>query len=98
MSHRNLRPRVPPPQPTTHFAGLVMSDSNASTTVLFRICSTSVELAASITSNPAARRRFAIAERTTPFSSTIKTTGFSITTMTGVDVPGDRRNFLDQFY
>jgi hypothetical protein len=82
--------RVGPP---THFAALGLSKSNASTVVLFRTCSASAGLAASITSNPVARRRFAVVERTTAFSSTIKMTGFSIATMSGVDVSGDRRTF-----
>ena len=50
---------------------------NASTVVLFRISSASAELAASKTSNPAARSRLAFAERRTAFSSTTKTTDFS---------------------
>ena len=67
---------------------------SASTKVVRRTQSPSADVATSITSNPAARRRSAAAERTRAFSPTIKTTGFSITTMTRVDVPGDRRNTL----
>jgi hypothetical protein len=51
--------------------------TKASTVVLFRINSASAELAASKTSNPAARSRLAFAERKTAFSSTTKTTDFS---------------------
>jgi hypothetical protein len=51
--------------------------NNASTVVLFRISSASAELAASKTSNPAARSRSAFAERKTAFFSTTKTTDFS---------------------
>ena len=76
--------------PTAHFAGLGRSDSNASTTVLFRICCASAELGASITANPAARRRLAKAERSTESSSTIKTTGVSVTKTAGANAPSDR--------
>jgi hypothetical protein len=55
--------------------------------VVRRTQSPSADVATSSTSNPAARRRSAAAERTRAFSPTIKTTGFSITTTTRVDCP-----------
>src|ERR1700704_2648867 len=66
---------------------------SASTKVVRRTQSPSADVATSITSNPAARRRSAAAERMRAFSPT---TGFSITMMTRVDVPSDRRNALHQ--
>jgi hypothetical protein len=82
-----------------YFAGFGMSDSIASTTVLFRISCASAELVASTTSNPAARRRLALAERRTVCSSTIKTMGFSSTAISGADARRDRsigpQNFSD---
>jgi hypothetical protein len=82
-----------------YFAGFGMSDSIASTTVLFRISCASAELVASTTSNPAARRRLALAERRTECSSTIKTMGFSSTAISGADARRDRsigpQNFSD---
>jgi hypothetical protein len=54
--------------------------NNASTTVLFRTCFASAELAASKTSNPAARRRSAFARRNGASPSTTRTTGFPVRT------------------